>query len=74
MSPFLDAWTVASAQRCLERCQSEEWCKYFTHYATDEQCLGFESCEDFTHASCSDCYSGASSCDGKGDVIPLNSG
>ncbi len=61
---------LQDAQSCLELCQGEGACEFFTYYPGDSTCLGFANCEDFdadTAGDCEEdggCFSGAKECPG----------
>ncbi len=42
-SPYVEDWSVADAQECLELCQKFDGCEYFTHYGLDDYCMGFSA-------------------------------
>ncbi len=56
---------VDDAQACLEMCQQDDDCQYFTFYEDDNSCLTLINCVTFSIDSCHHCYSGARTCDGK---------
>ncbi len=56
---------VDEAQACLEMCQEDQECEYFTFYEGDSSCMTLVNCATFSINSCNHCYSGARDCDGK---------
>ncbi len=56
---------VQSVEDCLDICQDNDECEYFTYYAYDYTCLTFANCETFSTDSCSECFSGSRECEGR---------
>ncbi len=65
-SLFVDEWPSDDAQECLEHCQTDKDCQFFTQYDLDSRCVGFANCEEFETDSCQQCYTGEVLCQGKG--------
>ncbi len=56
---------IENVQACLELCQVDSECEYFTYYKDDDEtCMTFANCETFSTDSCNNCYSGSSTCEG----------
>ncbi len=56
---------VEDEQVCLDLCQENNDCEYFTYYADDGTCMILANCENFSTDTCSNCYSGGKNCEGK---------
>ncbi len=55
---------VESAEDCLDFCQSNSDCEFFTFYGVDHSCLNLVNCVNFASDTCSECYSGDRNCEG----------
>ncbi len=64
-SPYVQDWAVADAQECLEACQEDDACQYFTYYGLEDYCMGLSACVELSIDSCQECYTGNTSCPGK---------
>ena len=56
----IDAKNGTTAEGCLEFCQSESDCGWFTYNSADSSCSLFKKCDDLT--GCDSCFSGESKC------------
>jgi len=65
LSLSVNVWPAADAQQCLELCQEDEMCNYFTFKESLRSCEGFANCEFFSTNSCTDCFSAGIHCRGK---------
>ncbi len=63
---------VDDAQTCLELCQQDDDCEYFTFYEEDSSCLTLVNCVTFSTDSCQHCYSGEKTCEGIFHAFLLN--
>ncbi len=60
---------VEDLQDCLDACQGDPGCEYFTFFEEENSCLMLANCLHFSVDSCNDCYSGSSTCEGTGASI-----
>jgi len=56
---------VQNAQECLDECQDNLSCQYYTYYEGEEVCFLFSNCPDVSVDSCDACFSGSQVCLGK---------
>ena len=60
----LTAISSLSQNQCLEQCQSDPDCKWFTYFPEGKTCHLFASCDSLDEEICQDCISGQAECSG----------
>jgi len=64
---------VQNAQECLDLCQDNLNCAYYTYYKDEGLCYIFATCPDLSTDSCEACFSGSEVCFGKNANLNIES-
>ena len=66
---YVGSQTLDDAKACLEACQANEFCGWFTYHTSDQDCLLTADCA-IRDESCGDCVHGQVYCEAGDDPPP----